>query len=103
MEYFGGEHMKTIDADKPTEGVFPYEIPLEKPDLPLSRAMERLYTRYSAPLARFDCDLRQGEHDPWTRETEHFWLPEVYFRSGLGTEVRQERERMARDELSRRR
>ena len=29
--------------------VFPYGLPKTKPDMPLSRAMERLYTRYSAP------------------------------------------------------
>jgi hypothetical protein len=29
--------------------VFPYGLPREKPDMPLSQAMERLYTRYPAP------------------------------------------------------
>ncbi|MBT7165682.1 MAG: glycoside hydrolase, partial [Victivallales bacterium] len=29
--------------------VFPFGLPREKPDMPLSQAMERLYTRYPAP------------------------------------------------------
>ncbi|MBN2131257.1 MAG: hypothetical protein JW741_17285 [Sedimentisphaerales bacterium] len=32
-----------------TEKVFPYEMPREKPNMPLSEAMERAYTAYSAP------------------------------------------------------
>ena len=51
-------------------------------------------------LARFDCDLRQGEHHAWTREPEHFWPPAFYFRSGLSAEARQERERMAQEDLA---
>ena len=31
------------------EQFFPYEMPREKPDMPLSEAMERAYTAYSAP------------------------------------------------------
>ncbi len=31
------------------ETFFPYEMPREKPDIPLSKAMERAYTQYSAP------------------------------------------------------
>ena len=41
-------------------------------------------------LARFDCDLRQGEHHAWTRDSEHYWPPEVYFRSGLSADAREE-------------
>jgi hypothetical protein len=29
--------------------VFPYQVPRQKPDMPLSQAMERAYTQYSAP------------------------------------------------------
>ena len=38
--------MSSQRADTP---VFPYGLPRERPDIPLSSAMERLYTRYSAP------------------------------------------------------
>ncbi len=34
------------DAQSP---IFPYGVPKEKPDMPLSKAMERAYTNYSAP------------------------------------------------------
>ena len=50
-------HIKTIaltvcllavaaDVQSP---IFPYGVPKEKPDMPLSKAMERAYTNYSAP------------------------------------------------------
>ena len=50
-------------------------------------------------LARFDCDLSQDHHDPWIRETEHWWPPEFYFRSGLNEDARRQRERAAREDL----
>jgi len=46
---FGGKQVKTPNRANPAGDVFPYEIPLEKPDMPLSRAMERAYAQYSAP------------------------------------------------------
>ncbi|MBT4500156.1 MAG: family 43 glycosylhydrolase [Gemmatimonadetes bacterium] len=50
-------------------------------------------------LARFDCDLSQGHHEPWMRETEHWWPPEFYFRSGLNEDARRQREQAAREDL----
>ncbi|NKB65434.1 MAG: family 43 glycosylhydrolase [Candidatus Latescibacteria bacterium] len=52
-------------------------------------------------LARFDCDLTQ-EHPSAMRETEHWWPPEFYFRSGLNKEARQQRQQAARKELEER-
>ena len=50
-------------------------------------------------LARFDCDLRSGAGERQMRETEHFWPPEFYFRSGLNDELRAAREQAARQDL----
>jgi hypothetical protein len=55
-------------------------------------------TRHSI-LARFDCDLSQDCHDPWMRETEHWWPPEFYFHSGLGDGARRQREQLAKQDL----
>jgi len=63
------------------------------------------FTHIGAPnashsiLARFDCDLRQGEHEEWARETEHFWPPEFYFHSGLSAELKRQRVEQGRKEL----
>jgi hypothetical protein len=51
-------------------------------------------------LARFDCDLSQDGHDPWMRETEHWWPPEFYFHSDLGEGSRRQREGAAREDLA---
>jgi hypothetical protein len=50
-------------------------------------------------LARFDCDLSQDEDAPNMRQTEHWWPPEYYYKSGLGEAMRREREQMAREDL----
>ena len=55
-------------------------------------------TRHSI-LARFDCDLTQGTHEPWAGETEHYWPPEFYFHSGLSEDVKRERVRAAKEDL----
>jgi hypothetical protein len=56
-------------------------------------------TRHSI-LARFDCDLSQDHDDPWMRETEHWWPPEFYFRSGLGEGARRQRVDAATEDLA---
>ena len=38
-----------MNAENPEPSTFPYSLPRKRPDIPLSRAMERLYTHYSAP------------------------------------------------------
>lgn len=50
-------------------------------------------------LARFDCDLSPRFDDPAMRETEHFWTPDVYFRSGLSEASRELREQAAKEDL----
>ena len=51
-------------------------------------------------LARFDCDLSLEYDDPAMRETEHYWTPDVYFRSGLSSESRAKQEQLARVDLA---
>ncbi|MDE2954401.1 MAG: family 43 glycosylhydrolase, partial [Gemmatimonadota bacterium] len=50
-------------------------------------------------LARFDCDLSQDHDAPNMRQTEHWWPPEYYYKSGLGEAMRREREQLAREDL----
>ncbi len=50
-------------------------------------------------LARFDCDLSQDHDAPNMRQTEHWWPPEYYYKSGLGEAMRGEREQIAREDL----
>lgn len=39
-------------ADKANPAAFPYHMPMEKPDMPLSKAMNRAYQQYSVPTYR---------------------------------------------------
>ena len=50
-------------------------------------------------LMRFDCDLSPKFDDPALRETEHFWKPEVYFRSGLSETSRKLRDQATKEDL----
>ncbi len=38
-----------VSVETKNQEAFPFNLPDEKPDRPLSAAMERLYTNYSAP------------------------------------------------------
>tara|TARA_A100001037_G_scaffold237325_1_gene216463 strand:- start:222 stop:746 length:525 start_codon:yes stop_codon:yes gene_type:complete len=52
-------------------------------------------------VGRFDCHLSQDDHGPRFRETEHFWPPDVYFRSGISEATIQQRKDMAKENLQR--
>ncbi|NQT13258.1 MAG: glycoside hydrolase, partial [Planctomycetes bacterium] len=58
-----------------------------------TNAGERL-ARHSI-LARFDCDLSRDFHDPWMKQTEIWFKPEVYFSQGLSGGQRQRAEKAA--------
>jgi hypothetical protein len=51
-------------------------------------------------LARFDCDLSQDDQESAMRDTEHYWPPEFYFRSGLSKAARKKREQSASEDLA---
>lgn len=51
-------------------------------------------------MGRFDCDLTQHHGaEPAMRETEHWWPPEYYFKSGLDAATRSARAEAARRDL----
>ncbi len=51
-------------------------------------------------LARFDCDLSPEYDDPAMRETEHYWTPDIYFRSALRADSRAKQEELAKGDLA---
>lgn len=51
--------------------------------------------RQHSILARFDCDLSRDFHDPWMKQTEIWFKPEVYFSQGLSRGQRQRAEKAA--------
>jgi len=52
-------------------------------------------------LARFDCDLSRDFHDPWMKQTEIWFKPEVYFSQGLSRGQRERAEKAAKREAPR--